>query len=383
MKMTGNSKFKMQNANSARRSTSVLAFCTLNLALLSAGCTTEAEKATEATAPVAVQIGAENVVSVATSTVIVGPIISGELKAEREATVRAELGGSVVEVAVEEAQAVRRGALLARIETRTLEEARQSARSSLRSAENQLAVARRETERTERLVEAGALAARELDLSRSTIAAAEAAVADARSRLASAERSLSDTVISAPIAGIIAARTVHAGDVVTPGTQLFTIIDPSSMRLDASVPAEDLSVLRVGATVQFRVRGYDRPFAGRIERIAPQADASTRQVPIYVSIPNVGGRLLGGLFAEGRVVSASATGLVVPTNAVNTAGPEPWVLRVNKGGTTERVTVSLGLQDPRSEQVQVSSGLSDGDTILRGAAQGISPGTLVKVAGTR
>jgi len=356
--------------------------CIVLLASLAAACNDGVNGEPAPVAPVAVQIGAENVVSVATGTIVVGPIISGELTPEREATVRAEIGGAIVEVTVEEAQAVRRGMLLARIETRTLEEGRQSAASALRSAENQLAVARREAERAERLVEAGAVAARELDLARNTVASAEAGVADAKSRLAGAERSLSDTIVNAPFAGIVATRTVHTGDVVAPGAELFRIIDPSSMRLEASVPSEDLSVLRVGATVEFRVRGYDRPFTGKIERIAPQADATTRQVPIYVSIPNEGGRLVAGLFAEGRVVSSSATGLIVPISAVNTSAAEPWVLRV-AGGTAERVPVSLGLRDPRSEQVQIASGVNEGDTLLTGAAQGISPGTPVRVAGAR
>jgi membrane fusion protein, multidrug efflux system len=354
----------------------------LNLAVLSASCNQRVEGEGTAPAPLAVQIGAENVVSVQSGTIVVGPIISGELTPTREATVRAELGGAILEVAVEEAQAVAKGALLARIETRTLEDARQSVASAVRSAENQLAVARRETERTERLVEAGALAARELDVARNTVATAEAALADARSRLASAERSLRDTVIRASFNGIVASRTVHTGDIVTPGTEMFRIIDPSSMRLEASVPAEDLSVLRVGASVDFTVRGYDRSFSGRIERIAPQADPTTRQVPIYVAIPNPGGRLVAGLFAEGRVVSDSASGLVVPVNAVNTSEADPWVLRV-RDGMTERVAVTLGLRDPRREEVQVASGLNAGDTLLRGAAQGISPGTPVKLAASR
>jgi membrane fusion protein (multidrug efflux system) len=361
---------------------SSLAVILLNLAVLSAACSQSVDGESAAPAPLAVQIGAENVVAVESGTIIVGPIISGELAPSREATVRAELGGAILDVTVEEAQAVSRGSLLARIETRTLDEARQSAASSLRSAENQLAVARRETERTERLVEAGALAARELDMARNTITAAEAAVADGRSRLASAERSLGDTTIRAPFAGIVASRSVHTGDIVTPGSELFRIIDPSSMRLEASVPSDDLSLLRVGATVDFTVRGYDRSFTGRIERIAPQADSTTRQVPIYVAIPNVGGRLVAGLFAEGRVVSSSATGLIVPLDAVNTTEAEPWVLRA-RNGTTERVSVTLGLRDPRREQVQIASGLDDGDTLLRGAAQGISPGTPVKVTGAR
>jgi multidrug efflux pump subunit AcrA (membrane-fusion protein) len=113
--------------------------------------------------------------------------------------------------------------------------------------------------------------------------------------------------------------------------------------------------------------------------IAPQADPVTRQVPIYVSIPNVGGRLVAGLFAEGRVVSQSGEGLVVPLNAVNTATGMPWVLRATDG-RTERVDVRLGLQDPRTERVQIVAGVNEGDVLLRGAAQGITPGTPVELS---
>ncbi len=346
--------------------------------LLTSACGAGAENAPEA-GPPAVQIGSENVVVVTRGTVMAGPTLSGELRAQREATVRAELGGAIVQVAVEEGQPVARGALLGRIETRTLEEARQSAVSAARSAETQLGVAEREAERTEQLVKAGAVAARDLDVARSNVTAAEAQLADARSRLAGAERTLGDAVLRAPIAGIVSNRAVNTGDVVSVGAELFTIIDPSSMRLEGSVPSADLSQLRIGANVQFQVRGYAQVFAGEIARIGPQADPVTRQVPIYVSIPNVGGRLVAGLFAEGRVVNESVEGLIVPTNAVNTTGPSPWVLRV-AGGTTERVPVTLGLRDSRTEQVQVAAGLNEGDTLLRGAAQGITPGTPVTVS---
>ena len=206
----------------------------------------------------------------------------------------------------------------------------------MRNAESQLAVARREVERTEQLVKAGAIAARDLDLAQANVTAVEAQLADAKSRLASAERQLGDAVIRAPIGGIVSKKAVNVGDVVSPGDELFTVIDPSSMRLEASVPSEDLSQLRPGATVEFTVRGYNQTFTGRIERVAPQADSTTRQVPIFVAIPNVGGRLVAGLFGEGRVVAQSASGLTVPSNAVNTSSQTPWVLRVTDG-KTERV----------------------------------------------
>jgi RND family efflux transporter MFP subunit len=172
---------------------------------------------------------------------------------------------------------------------------------------------------------------------------------------------------------------VNAGDIVTAGAELFTVVDPSSMRLEASVPSESLPELRLGAAVSFAVRGYEQRFEGRIDRIAPQTDAATRQLPIYVSIPNTSGRLVGGLFAEGRVITDSVTGVVVPVNAINLTGPTPWAARV-VNNTVERVNVTLGLRDPRTERVQIVSGLNAGDTVLRGAAQGIAPGTAVQVS---
>jgi membrane fusion protein, multidrug efflux system len=349
------------------------------LALTVAACSgNDEDKPAEAAAPSVVQIGSENVVAVKRGTVIVGPIISGEMRPEREATVRAELSGAMLQVNVEEGQSVRRGMLLGRIETRTMDDARQSAVSSLRSAENALGVAQREAERMEKLVKAGAIAARELDVARNQVASAEALVADAKARVASAERDLRDAIINAPINGIVSNRAVNTGDVVSVGTELFTVIDPSSMRLEASVPSDDLSSLKIGANVDFEVRGYDQKLQGRIERIAPQADAATRQVPIYVAIPNTGGRFVAGLFAEGRVISQKADGLIVPVNAVNTSDAKPWTLRV-VDGKTERVEVTLGLRDPRTETVQIASGLNEGDVLLRGAAKGIAPGTLVQV----
>jgi membrane fusion protein, multidrug efflux system len=349
------------------------------LASFVAACGGEAKSDPESARP-PVLVGQENVITVKRDTIVAGPIVSGELRPEREAVLRAQLGGSILEIMAQEGQAVRRNDVLARIEARTQEDSRRSAQSAVRSADHQMLVAQREVDRVQTLVNAGALAARELDVARNTLATAEAQLADAQARLVTAEKELGDAVIRSPIAGIVANRAVNAGDVVTVGAELFTVVDPSSMRLEASVPSESLPELRVGAAVAFQVRGYAQPFVGRLARIAPQTDAVTRQLPIYVTIPNVSGELVGGLFAEGRVVAQTATGLVAPVNAVNSRGEPPWALRVIDG-RTERVNVTLGLLDPRTERVEVTSGLADGDTVLRGAAQGIAPGTLVQVSG--
>jgi hypothetical protein len=98
-----------------------------------------------------------------------------------------------------------------------------------------------------------------------------------------------------------------------------------------------------------------------------------------ISIPNAEGRLVGGLFATGRLASQSHTGLVVPSNAVDTRSNVPAVFRI-KAGKVERVPVTLGLRDDAAEKIEIAQGLQAGDTLLVGAAQGITPGTIVRVS---
>jgi RND family efflux transporter MFP subunit len=329
--------------------------------------------------PQAVSIGPESVARVVRDQISSGPRIAGELRPEREATVRAEIGGSVLDVRVEEARPVRQGAVIARIEAQALTDAEVSARSSVRSAEQALGVAEREATRTETLVKGGALAERDLEAARNAVTAAQAQLADAKSRLASASRQVGYTVIRAPISGIVSDRPVNRGDVVAPGAPIATIIDPSSMLLEASVPSVDLGALRVDAPVEFHVRGYgDQTFTGHIERISAVADPVTRQVPIWVSVPNTAGRLVAGLFAEGRVNSQARQALVVPATAIGSTGSDNWVLRV-RDGKAERVSVKVGLRDERSARVELESGVSEGDVLLTGAAQAVTPGTPVRI----
>ena len=117
-----------------------------------AGCGADTENGHPPAEARTVQVGSENVVLVKRDRIVVGPVISGELKPEREATVRAELGGSMLEVSADQGQAVRKGALLGRIESKALEDMRLSVSSAVHAAESQLAVARREAERTSQLV---------------------------------------------------------------------------------------------------------------------------------------------------------------------------------------------------------------------------------------
>lgn len=348
----------------------------LSLVLLAACVREPAPDAAAEDAPLAV--GRESVYRVEMARLSTGPALSGSLEPERQASVRAEVPGSVLSTSVEEGQAVAAGATLARIDDSGLREGLLSAQSAVRSAEQQLAVTRRNAERAEALVAGGAIPEREAESARWNVTNAQAQLADARSRLALAREQLEKTVVRAPFAGVVSHRAVAAGDTVQPGSELFTLVDPKRMRLAAQVPAERLAELHIGTPVDFTIAGLPGRFEGRIERINPVVDPTTRQVEIHVSLPNDAGRLVGGLYAEGRVAAAARDVLAVPEAAIDRATGEAGVLRV-AGGTVERVPVELGITDEESERVEVKRGVAEGDLLLIGAARGITPGAKVRV----
>jgi membrane fusion protein, multidrug efflux system len=326
-------------------------------------------------------VGPENIAIATNGSIMTGPSISGTLEPEREAAIRSQVSGSVLQTYADQGQAVNAGAVLARIDASGIRDAYTSARAAQVSARNAADVAAHDLARNEKLLAAGAIAERDIEQSRRASIAAQAALEDANSRLATADKAYRSTTVTAPFSGVVSERPVSAGDVVQPGTPLFTVVDPSSMRLEASVPAEQLSLIRVGVPVVFTVSGYPgREFVGHIIRINPTADPTTRQVRIYVSIPNAGRTLVGGLFANGRMSSATKTGLVVPQAAVDVRGSAPAVTRV-RGGRAEKVLVQVGISDKSSETMEILAGLQAGDTLLLGAAQAITPGAVVRVSG--
>ena len=325
-------------------------------------------------------VGPENVTVVRSEQIRSGPAISGSLSPERSATLRAEMSGAVVQTYAEAGQRVSRGQALAQIEATVLRDQALSARSSVITAQSSYDIAKREVERNETLEKAGAIAQRDLERARNALLSSQAQLATARAQQANVQQQLTKARVQAPFAGIVAQRQVNAGDVVSPGTALFTVVDPGSMQLEASVPAEALSQVRVGMPIEFKVNGYpNRSFTGRITRVNPVADPATRQVHLTAAIPNAGNTLVGGLFAEGRVSSESRTAPMVALSAVDERGLRPTVVRL-KNGKIEKVEVTLGIRDAAAETVEITGGLAPGDTLLLGAARGISPGTPVKVS---
>lgn len=324
----------------------------------------------------AVAVGPRDVARVRTATVESGPTLTGTLTAQKVADVRAEISGSVLATSAEPGQRVTAGETLARINPAAAPKQLSAAQSALVSATRAYQAARKDEARTRTLVKAGSLARKALSQAVANTAAAKAQLAKARADFAAAGTQLSHTDIIAPFSGVVSQRAVSRGDIVQPGTLLFTVVDPSTLILEASVPVESLGSLAVGDPVELTVTGYGGEiFQAEVTRINPVVDPSTGQVRVYAEIPNRGGALLSGLYAQGRVVTSASKGTSVPTDALVNRDVAPEVVRISNG-VLERVPVKVLAEDRLNGRALVS-GVGPGDVVALGSLQELPDGTRV------
>lgn len=350
----------------------------LVLAAVAAGCGGAKASPAPGEAP-AVVLRKADVVVVDSARVESGPVITGTLRPKAIAQLRAQVGGRVLDVMAEQGQRVAKGEVLLSIDPAGLQEALLGARAQVRSAEIARDLAQRNAERNEQLLTAGAIADRDAEQARSALAQAVATLDDAKSRLRSAEEQVTYTKVRAPFAGIVTEQPVNPGDVITPGTAVMTVVDPVLLELEAAVPVEQFAAVKRGATVSFNVGSVaGRTFQGKVDRVNAAVDAQTRQLRLYVNIPNRDNALVAGLFAEGRLADKSVVALAVPLAAVDTR--DGATVRRVRGGRVEQVKVTLGLRDDVAETVAITAGVARGDTLLTGGSLTIPVGAQVTVA---
>ncbi len=330
------------------------------------------------TAPAPIQLGPESYAVASEGQIESGPTISGTLVPRDQAVVRAQISGSVLRMLVDQGKPVSAGEVIASIDNSALTDAVASAKNAVTNAESAVALTHRERERQETLLKSGAISEQSVDQARQNCVSAEAGLAQAKAMLATAEKQLGYATVRAPFSGVVSEKSASIGDVVQQGTPLYTIVDPSTLELQGTVPANALSIVHIGLHVEFDVTGYpDKKFEGTIARINPTADPMTRQVRIYAEIPNKGQTLVGGLYAEGRIASVLKMTLTLPADAVDHKTITPAVIR-SHNGVVERSTVVLGTLDEKNGQIEIISGVNVGDTVLRGSAMDIALGAHVK-----
>lgn len=320
-------------------------------------------------------IAPEDVVTVQSSAIAGGPVITGSIQPERRADLAAEVAAVVVQVLKDNGEAVRRGDLLMRLDDTALRESLTSAEESVRSASQAWEQAERQVQRLKTLQQQGMISTQALEDAEIRRNTTQSELVAARARAVSARQQVTRTLVRAPFDGVVSERRVSVGDTVQIGRELVKVIDPTSMRFEGLVSADRVAELKTGQTVRFRVNGYgNEEFAGRVRRIDAAANATTRQVALIVDFTDAAkAPKVAGLFAEGRVETGSSDRLMLPESPIVRSGEAAAVWRLD-GKTLQRVAVKLGERDERSGLVPVLSGLAAGDRVLRNPSRTMSAG---------
>lgn len=327
-----------------------------------------------------VTLAAQDVAVVRRGNIEEGVSVTGDLRPIEVVEIRARLEGDLVGVYVREGEHVKAGQVLARFEDSEQSSGLASAKADRLAAASELTTAQWNLDQTTELFKAGAVAERDFKLAQQTVATATARLAAADARMRATSSVLSDTRAVATTTGVISKRTAENGEHVSRGSSLFTLVRTNVLELVAAVPARFGSTVRVGQTVNFTADGH--AFDGKVARVSPTVDPTTRSVTVYVQVPNSQDALKGGTFAAGRVVSRTLVKvLVVPSAALRMTGDgQQFVYRI-AGKAIDVANVQLGVIDERGGVAEVLDGLADGDRIIVGNVGTLGRGMQVIIAG--
>lgn len=288
---------------------------------------------------------------------------TGTLRARREVKIFTQEEGAITAMRHYEGDRVREGAVLATLDGALLQAQLDKAAATRRQAETDLA----------RLKElAGKKLAAEDLLTR-----AETALQVARSEEALLRTRLGYTVIRAPFDGVVTARLAEPGDAVPRHTHLMTVADPASLITAVTVSELLLPALAVGDKVGVRIDALGaQEFSGRIERIHPTVDPTTRQGVVEVVLDPVPSGARAGQLSRVTLTASLAPRLVIPFEALQRDPNGEFVFTLDEDGKARRRTVRSGLR--RADQAEILEGLAAGQQVVVKGFLGLSDGKRVK-----
>jgi len=336
---------------------------------------TDAESGVEVTRTIPVRT-----VAVETRNVTETLTLTGTLDHRAVVPVVAEVSARLLSVLRNEGDRVAKGSLLAVLDDIDFRLARDRAKAALDVAEASRAHAHVEEDRAESLLTTGGITDKDRLAAKVAVQIADAATAQARTELAITEQQLARCQVLAPIAGRIAKRSTDAGTMLTPGAQIFSIVDDSAFEFRAAVPSADFGRVKLGESVTVSVDalpGFST--VGKVSRIIPLVDVRSRSFEVVVLVPGQP-QLVSGLFARADVrVREILDGLMVPPAALVRDGADPARAQafVIVGGKAERRDVTVGVE--AADAVQVTNGLKAGEMVVVDPPAALGPGTQVDI----
>jgi RND family efflux transporter MFP subunit len=328
-------------------------------------------------------VAPEDVLTVQSSELANGPVITGSIQPERKADLRAEVSAVVLQVLKENGDPVKKGDVLVKLDETSIRDSLMSAQEAQRAATQALEQSQRALERLKTLRASGMTSAQALDDAEVRRNSAQSELSAARARVVAAQQQVSRTVVRAPFDGIVSDRKVSPGDTAAIGKELLKVIDPSSMRFEGRVSADKIAAVKVGQPVMFRVNGYgEQKFSGIVKRIDPAANDVTRQVEVLVGFAGENRPRVAGLYAEGHIDAELSDALMLPESALVRDGDKTYAWKV-KGNTLAKADLAMGRRDPRTGGFEVKGGVAAGDTVLRHPNSSLKDGQKVEMTAAR
>lgn len=301
--------------------------------------------------------------------------LTGSILADRQSEVAANVAGRVTATYVERGMPVKAGQMIAVVDSKAASFQAAAAQAQSQAAQTQVKLAQQECERADTLFKQGALSRSEYDRMKTQCTAQlyQANAAQANADLAG--KLAGDTVIRAPLDGVVGERYVNVGEYVQPPSRVASIYAVDPVRISISVPEPAVSMVKVGQELDLEVSAYpDRLFPATVRFVSPALRTSTRDLIIEASAKNADGLLRPGMFAIAKLVVGEEEQPTVPLEALKTDGTIKRVYLAKSGKAFELVVRTgvtkdgrVALLEPLSDEEKVivkpPPGLQDGSSI--------------------
>lgn len=305
---------------------------------------------------------------------------AGEVRGRYESQLAFQVTGKISKRNVELGQAVKAGDMLMQLDARDLQQTVHSTSAQVYSAEAQLKLAESNLHRYRQLYGENAISRAQLDQFETAYEVARAGVEQAAAQYAQGANQLNYSLLYADQAGVVAAIAAEAGQVVSAGQTVITIVQDEEREIEISVPENRLEELRNAQQLTATFWALPQVTAeGRVREIAPMADAVTRTYKVRISLINPPPQIKLGMTA--RVSLAGAGGsdqavIMVPLAAIYQTNDTPhvWVITDHVAALRPVQVGSFG-----NTQVQIVAGLNSGETIVTAGVHKLRAGQTVRV----
>ena len=308
----------------------------------------------------------------------VGRVItaSGPLGARRDQPVGiAGQGGRVVRVLVDAGSWVRAGQVLAVIDRSVQSQQAAQQAAQIAAARADAALAQNNYERALALKDRGFVSKAEIDAKKAARDAANAQVRVAQAQLGATRAQIGQLNVVAPTAGLILARNVELGQIVSPGSgALFRLAEGGQMEMQAQLAQQDLASVKVGMPAQVTPIGANHAIAGNVWQVAPVIDPQSRLGEVRIAIPYDSSIRPGG-YAQATITAGQTTAPLLPQSAVLSDDKGNYVYVINGKNEVERRNIQIGTVNDAG--VTVASGLSGNEAVVLSAGPFLNPGQKV------